>query len=108
MSGNKKRGSSYYFDACIYLSYLRNESDVYGKDKIRAIEAVWNESESGGAAIVTSSITITEVLSNKLGAKEEKKFLQAVHKIHQLEDVTPPIAERARQYRKHTKRFDNP
>ena len=100
MSGNLKRLPSYYFDACVYLAYLRNEESHYGKARIRAIEAIWKQSERGGAAVLTSAITLTEVLAHKLNAKAEKKFIQIIQSgIHQCEDVTPPISMRARQYR---------
>jgi len=100
MSGKNKRLPSYYFDACVYLAYLRWEEASYGKPRIRAIESIWKQSERGGVIIATSAITLTEVLSHKLDSKSEKKFLQAIQTgIHQCEDATPPITMRARQYR---------
>ena len=102
MSGKLKQLPSYYFDACVYLAYLRNETAHYGKPRIGAIEAIWKQSERGGVVVVTSAITITEVLAHKLDAKAEKKFVQTIQSgVHQCEDVTPPIASRARQYRDH-------
>ena len=73
MSGKLKQLPSYYFDACVYLAYLRNETAHYGKSRIGAIESIWKQSERGGVVVVTSAITITEVLSHKLEAKAEKK-----------------------------------
>jgi predicted nucleic acid-binding protein len=100
MSGKLKQLPSYYFDACVYLAYLRNETAHYGKSRIGAIESIWKQSERGGVVVVTSAITITEVLSHKLEAKAEKKFSQIIQSgVHQCEDVTPPIASKARQYR---------
>ena len=105
MSGNLRRLPSYYFDASVYLAYLRNEEPIYGKQRIKAIETVWQQSERAGTVIVTSTISLTEVLAHKLSSSAEKKFLQAFDSgIHQLEDVTPPIAMRARQYRDYYKK----
>jgi predicted nucleic acid-binding protein len=102
MSGSKI--TAYYFDACVYLACLRNEESHYGKPRIQAIKAVWQQSERGGVAVVTSALTITEVLSHKLNAKAEKDFTRTIQSgIHQVEDVTPPIAFRARQYRDYYK-----
>jgi predicted nucleic acid-binding protein len=98
MSGTKI--TAYYFDSCVYLACLRNEESHYGKQRIQAIKSVWQQSERGGVAVVTSAITITEVLGHKLNAKAEKDFTKTIQSgIHQVEDVTPPIAFRARQYR---------
>ncbi len=95
-----KRLTAYYFDSCVYLAYLRNEETHYGKARIAAIQNAWDQSERGGAIVVTSAITMVEVLNHKLNAKTEKKFMQAIQSgIHQCEDVTPTIAIRARQYR---------
>lgn len=100
MSGNPRHLSSYYFDASVYLAYLRNEEADYGKDRIRAIDSVWQQSERGGVAVVTSALSLTEVLAQKISQSAEKKFLQAFQSgIHQFDDVTPPIALRARHYR---------
>lgn len=95
------RAPSIYFDACIYLAVLRNEVSTYGEGRIRAIERIWKRSEAGGIVVVTSAITITEVLDHKLPSKkDEKRFHQAVRQnVHQVEDVTGPIAVRASQYR---------
>jgi hypothetical protein len=99
MNGTK-RVTSYYFDACVYLAYLRNEESAYGKAKIRAIRSIWEQSERAGAAVITSALTLTEVLAKQLPAKGRKKFNQAIESgIHQIEDVTPPIAIKASEYR---------
>lgn len=104
MSGNLRRLPSYYFDASVYLAYLRNEESTYGKERIQAIDSIWQQSERGGAAVVTSAISLTEVLAHKLQPSAEKKFLQAFQSgIHQFDDVTPPIALRARLYRDYYK-----
>lgn len=95
----KSRPTSYYFDSCVYLAYLRNEINTFTKRKISAIGTIWNQSERGQCEIMTSSITITEVLSHKLTKDAEKKFIHAMESVHQIEDVTPPIAELARKYR---------
>jgi len=76
MSGKNKRLPSYYFDACVYLAYLRWEEANYGKPRIRAIESIWKQSERGGVIIATSAITLTEVLSHKLDSKSEKNFFK--------------------------------
>jgi predicted nucleic acid-binding protein len=98
MSSNK-RLTSYYFDSCVYLAHLRNE-ETYGKPRLKAIDAIWRQSERGGVAVVTSSITITEVLAHHLTAKAKKRFMQAIESgIHQCEDPTPPICIKASDYR---------
>jgi predicted nucleic acid-binding protein len=101
MSG-KTRKPSRYFDACVYLAYLREEINPYGKDKIEAIGSMWRDSERGGLTIVTSTITLTEVLSHKLSADAKKKFTQAIESgLHVCIDVEPPIAIKARDYREY-------
>ncbi len=102
MAGRNKSPNAYYFDSCVYLAYLRNETDTYGYNRIRSIKEIWDETECGTSVIVTSTITVTEVLSHKLSVLSEKKFLQALNNgLHQFEDVTPPIALKAREYRDH-------
>ena len=99
MSGRARKPSR-YFDACIYLAYLRNETVPYGKDRIAAIEGMWKDSERGGLTVVTSTITLTEVLSHKLTPDAKKKFVQATESgLHLCIDVEPPIALKARDYR---------
>lgn len=83
----------------VYLAYLRNE-EAYGKPRIKAIDAIWRQSERQGVAVVTSSITITEVLAHQLTAKARKKFLQAIESgLHHCEDPSPPICIKASDYR---------
>jgi predicted nucleic acid-binding protein len=98
MSG--KSSAVYYFDACVYLAYLQNDEHSYGQNAIQGIDEVWNDNAKGGATIVTSTLTLTEVLSHKLKISTEKLFLRTLQGgLHHLVDVDPPIALLARKYR---------
>src|SRR5712691_9188893 len=96
MSGTK----IYYWDACAYLAWLKNEEAAYGKDSIDALEKIIKENFERKAEIVTSTITMIEVLSSSLTEEQEKRFRGSFRPTnHVMYDVDPPIALKARESR---------
>src|SRR5688572_24720457 len=100
---NRKADSSVYFDACIYIAHYRQEVSAYGKPRIAAIGEMWNENSKGAVVIVTSTISLCEVLVkllewNLTAESDDFKNLFKFGK-HKLVDVEPHIAEKAAQYR---------
>ena len=96
MSGTK----IYYWDACAYLAWLKNEEAAYGKDSIDALGKIIKENFERKAEIATSTITIIEVLSSSLAEEQEKRFRASFRPTnHVMYDVDPPIAFKAREFR---------
>ena len=57
-----KTDQSIYLDSCVYIAHYRNEVASYTKARIDAIAALFEENKAGGASIITSSLTICEVV----------------------------------------------
>jgi predicted nucleic acid-binding protein len=99
MSGTDKT-NIYYWDACAYLAWIKNEEEAFGKDAIDALAAIVKDHFDRKVAIVTSTITLIEVLSSSLSEEEEKRFrLSFKPGDHLLYEVDPPIAFKARDFR---------
>ena len=94
-----------YFDACIYLAYYRQEILSYGKPRIQAIQSMLEENKRGGAKIITSSLTICEVLDrlkqSDLTAEIDDFKNRFKFGMQKLIDVEPLISEKAANYRHH-------
>jgi predicted nucleic acid-binding protein len=107
MGLNVKRKSDHiiYLDSCIYIAYYRNEVSSYGKSRIDAIAGLLEENENGGTTIVTSSLTICEVIECLKQYKLDKEIEDFRNRfkfgLHKLKDVDPKVSERAAMYRHH-------
>lgn len=89
-----------YWDACIYLAWLKGEETEHGKVCIDAIRDVAHENFERKAVIVTSTITFIEVLSSHLTQDQERLFRKSFRTTdHVARDVDPPVAMRARDFR---------
>jgi predicted nucleic acid-binding protein len=101
--GSAKNDIRVYFDSCIYIAHYRQERASYDPSRIDAIGEFWRENEAGGATIITSSITVCEVIEQllKSALKAEIDNFKSRFKmgLHKLYDVDPIIAERAAGYR---------
>jgi predicted nucleic acid-binding protein len=96
MSGTKN--SVYYWDACVYMAWLKQE-DAY-KDALPHIAEILRLNKERKNIIITSTLTICEVLESGLNADQDKEFLGCFRfKEHVSYDVDPPIAHRARELR---------
>jgi len=102
---SKSNTDRIYFDSCVYLGHYRNEELTYGKPLINAIQHVMSEAVAGNISIVTSSVTICEVITRLKsdGLKKEIEEFKNLFKfgIHELHDFDPKIAEQAAEYRSH-------
>lgn len=98
MSGRKKL-PTIYWDACIFITWLTNESRQHASDLDGAKDQV-ERLERGELRIATSTITLVEVLELRLTAAQERQF-QALwsREDYQLEGVTSRVAMRAREIR---------
>ena len=99
MSGTEKT-TIYYWDACAYLAWLKDERDAYGDAAIDALGRIIKENFDRNAAIATSTITLIEVLSSSLTEEQEKRFRGSFRPAnHVMYDVDPPVALKAREFR---------
>jgi predicted nucleic acid-binding protein len=97
MSGIKEK--IYYWDACIYLAWLKGE-ESHGKEHMAALKLIAQENFAMKNVIITSVITQIEVLSAKLTTEQEELFRKSFRsQFHIQYDVDPPIAQKARQFR---------
>jgi predicted nucleic acid-binding protein len=98
MSGTKPK--IYYWDACIYLAWLKGEVDAHGKECIDALNKIAAENFDRNVVVITSTLTLVEVLSANLSTEQEKQFHQSFrHQDHIRYDLDPPIALKARDFR---------
>src|ERR1017187_504403 len=99
----RRRDQVIYFDACIYLAHYRQEISSYGKSRIGAIGEMWEENKRGGSTIVTSSLTICEVIERLKQSNLESEIEDFKNRFkfgfHELKDVDPKISEKAAMYR---------
>jgi predicted nucleic acid-binding protein len=99
MSGTDKT-EVYYWDACIYLAWLKNERAAYGDTSINALARIAKDHFDRKVAIVTSTLTLIEVLSSSLTEEQETRFHHCFRPFdHVLYEVDPPIALKAREFR---------
>jgi len=99
MSGTDK-SQIHYWDACIYLAWLKREVESHGEDCIKAIEQMAADNFQKKNMIITSTITFVEVLESSLTEEQERRFRQSFrHHDHIAYDVDPPIAMKARDFR---------
>lgn len=99
MSGSDKLKVSYW-DACIYLAWLKREVDAHGEECIAAIERLASDNFQKKNLIITSTLTFVEVLSSTLTEEQERRFRQSFrHQDHISYDVDPPVAMKAREFR---------
>ena len=66
----------FYWDACIYLAWIKNEEAIYGKERMDAIHKILKDNFDKNAVIITSTLTIVEVLSADLTSDQEELFPQ--------------------------------
>jgi predicted nucleic acid-binding protein len=98
MSGNAGQ-RLLYWDACIYLAWLKGETE-HGQSVIDGLAEAAEENWNARLTIVTSTITFVEVLSATLTADQEAKFRHLFRKQdHSARDVDPPVAMKARDFR---------
>ena len=91
----------YYWDACIYLAWIKNEEAIYGKDRMEAIQKILKDNFERNAVIITSTLTIVEVLSADLTSEQEELFHKSFRPSDHIRyDLDPPIALKARDFRK--------
>jgi predicted nucleic acid-binding protein len=89
-----------YWDACVYLAWLKAEEEAHGKESIDALRETAQDNYEKKTVIVTSTITFIEVLSAKLDADQERRFRACFRsQDHISRDLDPPIAMRARDFR---------
>jgi len=94
-----------YFDSCIYIAHYRQETDTYGQPIINSIGRLMSQNEKGGSIIITSSITICEVITKLLESSLKAQIEDFKNKfkrgLHLLYDADPEICEKAALYRAH-------
>ncbi len=90
---------TYYWDTCIYLAWLKQED--LNKDHLPFIERLIKDNDQGQNVIITSTITMIEVLSVGLTEKMEQTFRDWMRpqKFRARFDVDPKVSLRARMLR---------
>ena len=96
-----------YWDSCVFLSYINGDVD-----RLPIIDALLIEAQAGKVHIVTSVLTIAEVV---FAAQEQENNQLAPEVVDQIEsilndrrvvtlvDVTPAVARRARELQRNGK-----
>jgi len=91
----------FYWDACIYLAWIKNEEAIYGKERMDAIHKILKDNFEKNAVIITSTLTIVEVLSADLTSDQEELFHKSFRPSDHIRyDLDPPIALKARDFRR--------
>lgn len=88
-----------YWDSCIFIAYATNETRVDERD-MAGVEELVKLIDMNQFVLVTSVITITEVLEKSSGTKAREIFLDFFKRPNSLlVDITRPIAEIAHDIR---------
>jgi|SRR3954468_10874151 predicted nucleic acid-binding protein len=100
MSGIKKL-PVIYWDSCIYITWLMDDK-TYGEATLAAISERLRENAAGKNMVITSTITLIEVLACKIPQDAERQFRQSFRGGDQIAyDVDAAIALKARELRAH-------
>jgi predicted nucleic acid-binding protein len=98
MPGN--RGKKYYWDSCLFLTWLKNEPRKPGEAE--GIEEVVRLVHSNKAEIFTSVLTVTEVLESKMTDAEKTRFQDLFKRPNVVQvDVDSRVAGLAAEIRGH-------
>ncbi len=98
MSGDRPR---FYWDTCIFLAWLKNESRKNPLEMQGIKEAV-NNFDNGQTIVVTSVVTLVEVLQTSISSKASakfKSFIQQRPNDFVMVDVNYKIAQLAHDIR---------
>jgi predicted nucleic acid-binding protein len=103
MSGSNT--PTYYWDACVYIAWVKK--DFQDGVHLEHIEELIRRSRTGDVTIITSTITITEVLD--FGVEGRDEFLKLFHQEqHEAFDVDIRVATKAHQYREYYRAQKSP
>lgn len=97
MSGVKKP-RVLYWDACVYLAWIKAEDN--GQAVNDAISETVDLNAKGEVILVTSTLSITEVLSAELTDDQRERFEKCFGPNHLARDVDGAIARKARDFRR--------
>jgi predicted nucleic acid-binding protein len=88
-----------YWDSCVYIAWLRDEQS-HGKAPMDAIAQVLKENFERKVTIISSTITLIEVLASKMDEEKERLFRKSFRtRDHIAYDVDIAIALKARELR---------
>jgi len=102
MSGSQKK--IFYWDTCIFIAYLNGDvpSEAGHKEFLPDIDKLVQENMKGENIIVTSQISVVEVIHTLEDPDQEEKFLKLFNgRGVQSYDVDPRVASKAREIRFH-------
>ncbi|MEI9815174.1 MAG: hypothetical protein WDO18_22110 [Acidobacteriota bacterium] len=92
MAGTKRK---LYWDTCIFLAWIKGET-CWPEDVLKGIEQSVEEWNAGRLIVVTSTITMLEILSAELTADQKLRFTKAfAHPGLQPIDVDRRVSGRA-------------
>jgi predicted nucleic acid-binding protein len=98
MSGTDKI-PVFYWDACVYLAWLRDEKS-HGQAHLDAIAQILKENYERKNIIISSTLTLVEVLGSNMEPEKEKLFRKAFgSQDHIAYDLDTAIALKARELR---------
>lgn len=98
MRGKPKR---LYWDTCVILAWIKNET-CWPEDVLKGIEQTVEEWRARSVVIVTSAITMLEILSSQMTKEQKDAFAKVFSDPHlQLIDVDRRIAGKASAIRSH-------
>jgi predicted nucleic acid-binding protein len=111
MSGKARRPKNdkkpvVYWDTCIVISLIKKEQRA-DSTETEAIRELRRKLDAGEITVVTSAITLTEVLDSEIpdGNRGELQKLQQMPDRFSLVDVGPAEAEKAHAIRDHYKKM---
>ncbi len=95
----------YYWDTCVFIAWLKNEgSPNRTPDEIEGIREVVSKVEKGTAKLITSTVTITEILECDLPVGAMNLFKGLLQRRMMMTvSVDMKIAELASELRNHYK-----
>ncbi len=103
MAGPK---STFYWDTCVFLAWIRNEIRPAGE--MEGVREYVDQIDTGKASLVTSVITISEMLECRIEQAAAAEFRRVMDRSNVLlVDVTYPIAELASVIRNYYQLLDD-
>lgn len=98
MSGRK---TLLYWDTRVFLAWIKQEA-CWPEDVTRGIEQIADDWRAGNTILVTSSLTMLEILSSQLSTEQKDQFRKAFsHPRLQLIDLDRRVSIRASVIREH-------
>jgi predicted nucleic acid-binding protein len=95
MSGKREKIRLIYWDSCVFFAYIKQET-CWSEDVMKGIDQIIEQAYAGQVAIVTSAITIAEVLQSNMKSEDKERYQKTFsHPNLQVMDVDRRISSKA-------------